>query len=51
MDDAIITCSPAENAARPHGGPVDKKLAKGDLILFDIGAKLHGYTSDVTRVS
>lgn len=38
-----------ENAARPHGGPIDKKLAKEDLILFDIGAKLHGYTSDVTR--
>ncbi|GJJ12267.1 hypothetical protein Clacol_006508 [Clathrus columnatus] len=38
-----------ENAARPHGGPVDKKLTKTDLILFDIGATLHGYTSDVTR--
>jgi len=38
-----------ENAALPHGSGTDRVLGIHDLALFDIGGKLHGYTSDLTR--
>lgn len=41
----------AENAALPHGSGTDRKLQWGDFILVDVGGKLHGYISDITRVS
>ena len=37
------------SAACPHGGPGDRRLAAGDVVLIDAGCKVHGYTSDVTR--
>jgi Xaa-Pro dipeptidase len=37
------------SAALPHGGPGDRKLAKGDAVLIDCGCRVRGYTSDVTR--
>ncbi len=37
------------SAALPHGGPGDRKLAVGDVVLIDAGCKVRGYTSDVTR--
>ena len=37
------------SAAFPHGGPGERRLAKGDVVLIDAGCKVHGYTSDVTR--
>src|SRR5262245_19168545 len=37
------------SAALPHGGPGDRRLAAGDVILIDAGCKVRGYTSDVTR--
>lgn len=40
-----------ENAALPHGSGTDRKLQWGDFILVDVGGQLHGYISDVTRVS
>ena len=42
--------STSDNAALPHGGGTDKSLGKADFALFDCGASLHGYYSDVTRV-
>jgi len=39
-----------ENAALPHYQPADRAIAAGDLLLFDIGAKLDRYCSDMTRV-
>lgn len=33
----------------PHGEPADKKLAAGDVLLFDFGCRLNGYCSDMTR--
>jgi Xaa-Pro aminopeptidase len=42
--------STLDNAALPHGGGTDKTLGKADFALFDCGASLHGYYSDVTRV-
>lgn len=35
--------------ARPHGNPSEKRLEKGDLITFDLGACVDGYNSDITR--
>ncbi len=37
------------SSALPHGGPGDRKLAAGDVVLIDAGCKVRGYTSDVTR--
>ena len=42
--------STLDNAALPHGSATDKSLGKADFALFDCGASLHGYYSDVTRV-
>jgi Xaa-Pro dipeptidase len=36
-------------AAQPHGKARDVRLAKGDVLLMDVGASLHGYQSDITR--
>lgn len=38
-----------KNSAYPHVTTSDKKVAKGDLIIVDIGATFHGYCSDMTR--
>ena len=38
-----------ENAAEPHHGPADRKLAKGDVVKLDFGAQVEGYHSDMTR--
>jgi len=35
--------------ASPHGTPGNKKITKGDLILFDLGVIFEGYCSDITR--
>ena len=33
----------------PHGVPGDNKVKNGDFVLFDIGATVDGYHSDMTR--
>jgi Xaa-Pro aminopeptidase len=45
------TCCCSENAALPHGCGTDRTLSKADFALFDCTASLHGYYSDVSRVS
>jgi Xaa-Pro aminopeptidase len=37
------------NTAMPHAVPSDRRVCADELVLFDIGAKLHGYCSDMTR--
>ncbi len=37
------------NSANPHATISDRKLQKGDLLLFDWGAAVDGYLSDLTR--
>lgn len=39
------------NAALPHGSGTDRALTSSDFALFDCGGLLHGYQSDITRVS
>lgn len=36
-------------SAFPHGGCTDRQIRNGDLVVVDIGAKYHGYCSDMTR--
>lgn len=36
-------------SATPHAHPGDRKIAEGDLLIIDIGARVDGYTSDLTR--
>jgi len=38
-----------ERTARPHGDPSEKKIEKGEFVTFDIGARIDGYCSDITR--
>ena len=39
----------AEHGALPHAQPTNKKIKSGDAIVFDIGAKVDNYCSDMTR--
>ena len=36
-------------AASPHGTPGNRKIQKGDFVLFDLGVIYEGYCSDITR--
>jgi len=38
-----------EATAYPHGVPDPQNLKVGDMVLFDMGGTLHGYSSDITR--
>ena len=39
----------AEHSAHPHAKPGNKKLERGDLVKIDLGARVEGYCSDMTR--
>ncbi|MBS0621669.1 MAG: aminopeptidase P family protein [Verrucomicrobia bacterium] len=39
-----------EHSALPHHRCSERKLKKGDTVLLDLGVKLNGYASDMTRV-
>jgi len=43
------TCLVGSNAALPHGAPSDAEVLTGQVILFDFGARVGGYRSDMTR--
>jgi Xaa-Pro aminopeptidase len=45
--DSIVASG--ENAAKPHAGFSDRRLRKGDALTFDIGCRVGGYCSDMTR--
>jgi Xaa-Pro dipeptidase len=38
-----------ENSALPHGSSGRRELARGDLLIVDIGAAVGGYHADITR--
>ncbi len=44
---AIVAAGP--NGALPHAEPGEREICDGDLVVFDMGAKLDGYCSDGTR--
>jgi Xaa-Pro aminopeptidase len=43
------TCLVGPNAALPHGSPSDAAVRTGQVVLFDFGAEVDGYRSDMTR--
>ncbi|MCI8655238.1 MAG: aminopeptidase P family protein [Clostridia bacterium] len=38
-----------ENSSRPHAVPTDRKIQEQDIVVIDIGCKIKGYCSDMTR--
>lgn len=44
---SIVAAGP--NSALPHAIPGEKEIQKGEPLLFDWGALLNGYCSDITR--
>jgi Xaa-Pro aminopeptidase len=44
-----VTCLSGSRAALPHGHPGARRLASGEVLLFDFGAQVSGYRSDMTR--
>ncbi len=45
--DPIVLAGP--RAALPHGTPGATAVAKGDLVIVDLGAAFEGYCADITR--
>ncbi|HYP56065.1 MAG TPA: aminopeptidase P family protein [Solirubrobacterales bacterium] len=44
---AIVAAGP--NSALPHAEPGERAIKRGEVVVFDMGAKLDGYCSDGTR--
>jgi len=44
---AIVAAGP--NGSLPHAEPGGREIGRGELVVFDMGAKLDGYCSDGTR--
>jgi Xaa-Pro aminopeptidase len=44
-----VACLAGPEAALPHGAPGDRPLRRGSVVLFDFGAQVEGYRSDMTR--
>ena len=38
-----------ENSSKPHAVPTDRKIQRQDIITIDMGCKINGYCSDMTR--
>lgn len=38
-----------ENTSKPHAIPTDRKIQEKDIITIDMGCKVNGYCSDMTR--
>lgn len=45
--DTIVASGP--RSAFSHGGCTDKKIKRGELVQFDVGARCQNYSSDLTR--
>ena len=44
-----VACLAGPEAALPHGSPGDRPVLDGSVLLFDFGAQVGGYRSDMTR--
>ncbi len=44
-----VACLAGPEAALPHGAPGDRPVRAGTVLLFDFGAQVAGYRSDMTR--
>lgn len=45
--DTIVASGP--NGAIPHHSPGERSIARGDLVIVDVGGMVEGYRSDMTR--
>jgi Xaa-Pro aminopeptidase len=45
--DTIVASGP--NGAVPHHVPSQRPIERGDLVIIDMGARVHGYHADMTR--
>ena len=45
--DIIVASGP--NAALPHARPTQRSISAGEPVIIDLGARVGGYTSDMTR--
>lgn len=45
--DTIVASGP--NGAIPHHAPVDRVIEAGDMVIIDVGGRVDGYRSDMTR--
>ncbi|WP_172252095.1 M24 family metallopeptidase [Saccharibacillus deserti] len=46
FDTMVLT---GDKTALPHGNPGSRRIAAGDMLMFDMGVYLDGYASDITR--
>jgi Xaa-Pro aminopeptidase len=46
----FVILASGPNSANPHGMPTDRVIAAGDVVQVDIGGKVDGYSSDISRV-
>jgi Xaa-Pro aminopeptidase len=44
-----VACLAGPEAALPHGSPGNRQVTDGQVLLFDFGAQVAGYRSDMTR--
>ena len=44
-----VACLAGPRAALPHGSPGGRRVAPDEVLLFDFGAQVAGYRSDMTR--
>lgn len=44
-----VACLAGPEAALPHGSPGNRPIETGTVLLFDFGAQVEGYRSDMTR--
>jgi Xaa-Pro aminopeptidase len=44
-----VACLSGPRAALPHGSPGEREVRGGEVLLFDFGARVDGYRSDMTR--
>ena len=44
-----VACLSGPRAALPHGSPGSRRVTAGEVLLFDFGAQVAGYRSDMTR--
>lgn len=44
-----VACLSGPRAALPHGSPGARRVREGEVLLFDFGARVAGYRSDMTR--
>ena len=47
--DSFLQAASGPNSTNVHFGATAKALAAGDLVVFDVGAYIRGYTSDISR--